>query len=181
MPNATLPKGTISRNVTSCSGSTIKSGFNPHKTIQRELNDIEGPQIDLAELGWPSQIDDGIGALGIASRAMSVSYCINIVFITISIVATALHISSSRHRSGCINTFISTSAALTAVIASGIADTMSGKAADIVNKHGTRIGLSADKGSKFMILTWVATACLLLASFAWCLDCVVGRRRKMEG
>lgn len=75
------------------------------------------------------------------------------MFVAISLVVTTLHISSPGRCSDCINIFISTSAALTAVIAFGIAETIYGKAPDVIKKHGTRIGLGTDQGSKFMALT----------------------------
>lgn len=143
----TLPAASIAQ---SCSFR-----FNPHETLQRKLNGTEDHQIDLAELAWPPKIDDGIRALWIASRALSVLHCFNILFVAISIVATTLHTSSPRRRSDCIRNLISTSATLTAVIGSGIAETMYGRAPDVIEKHGnvTRIGLGTDQGSKFMALT----------------------------
>jgi hypothetical protein len=50
------------------------------------------------------------------------------------------------------------------------------KAVDLINKYGNNIGVYAYKGDKFLILTWVAVAIILLAVAAWSVDYCIARR-----
>ena len=50
------------------------------------------------------------------------------------------------------------------------------KATHIINKYGNDIGVYADEGKKYLILTWVATSVMLLATFVWVAEFCVGRR-----
>lgn len=52
------------------------------------------------------------------------------------------------------------------------------KAVDAINKYGDDIGIAAYKGKKFLGMTWAATAVMLLASFLWIFECIVGHRRQ---
>lgn len=177
MPNATVSKGDISKNVTDCSNRTAMYHFNPRQMLQRELNE-SGHDVNLTQLGWPDEVDDAIHALEVASNAMFVLYCIGIAFAAIALISALASIFFSGRLSAFVNIIVDMIAFLAVGIASAIATAISVKAAHIINDKGNGIGISAQKGSKFMILTWVATACLLVASMVWCFDCVVGRRNK---
>jgi hypothetical protein len=178
MPNATIPKSDISKNVTDCSNRTAMYSFDPHKMLQRELNESGHGNINLTDLGWPEDVDDAIRALEVASNAMFVLYCIGIAFAALALISALVSIFFSGRMSAFINIIIDMIAFLAVGIASAIATAISVKAAHIINDKGERVGISAQKGNKFMILTWVATACLLVASMVWCFDCIVGRRDK---
>lgn len=178
MPNATVSKGDISKNVTGCSNRTAMYNFDPREMLQRELNESGHSNIDLTDLGWPDAVDDDIRALEVASNVMFVLYCIGIAFAALAFIAALVSVFLSGRLSAFINVMIDLIAFLAVGIASAIATAIAVKAADIINDKGERIGISAQKGSKFMALTWVATACLLAASLVWCFDCIAGRRNK---
>jgi hypothetical protein len=178
MPNATIPKSDIHKNVTDCSNRTAMYSFDPRKMIQRELNASGHGNINLTDLGWPDEVDDAIHALEIVSRAMFVLYCIGIAFAALALILALVSIFFSGRLSAFVNIIVDLIAFLAVGIASALATAIAVKAAHIINEKGDRIGISAQKGSKFMVLTWVATACLLVASLVWCFDCVVGRRNK---
>jgi hypothetical protein len=109
---------------------------------------------------------------------MFVLYCIGIAFAALAFILALVSIFFSGRLSAFVNIIVDMIAFLAVGVASALATAISVKAAHIINEKGDRIGISAQKGSKFMILTWVATACLLVASLVWCFDCVVGRRNK---
>lgn len=178
MPNATIAKSAIHKNVTACSNRTAMYNFDPRQMLQRELNESGHGNINLTDLGWPDEIDDAIHALEVASNAMFVLYCIGIAFAAIALISVVISIFFSGRLSAFINIIVDMIAFLAVGIASAIATAIAVKAAHIINDKGERVGVSAEKGTKFMILTWVATACLFVASVVWCFDCVVGRRRK---
>lgn len=65
---------------------------------------------------------------------------------------------------------------LAIAIASAISTAIAVKSANVINHHGSSVGISAKRGNKFLALTWVATAIMLMASFVWCFECIVGPR-----
>ena len=180
MPNATLKKSAISKNVTACSNRTAMYNFDPGQMLQRELNTSGHGNINLTDLGWPSEVDSAIHALEIASNAMFVLYCIGIAFAFLALLSALISIFFAGRLSAFVNIGIDLIAFLAVGIASALATAIAVKAADVVNDKGERVGISAQKGTRFMVLTWVATACLFVASLVWCADCVVGRRDKMR-
>jgi hypothetical protein len=178
MPNATIPKSDISKNVTACSNRTAMYNFDPRQMLQRELNESGHGNINLTDLGWPDEVDDAIHALEVVSNAMFVLYCIGIAFAGLALIAALVNVFLSGRLSALVNVVIDLIAFLALGIASALATAIAVKAAKIINDKGDRVGISAQKGDKFMILTWVATGCLFVASLVWCFDCVVGRRNK---
>lgn len=178
LPNVTVSKSDISKNVTSCSNRTAMYSFNPRETLQRELNASGHGNINLTDLHWPEEVDDGMRALRVASQATFVLYCIGAAFAFVAFAAALVSIFFSGRLSASINILIDVLAFLAVGIASAIVTAIAVKAASIINDKGNRIGISAQKGGKFLILTWVATGLLLVASFVWCFDCIVGRRSR---
>jgi hypothetical protein len=178
MPNATVSKKAIHKNVTSCSNRTAMYSFNPRQTLQMELDKSGHGNINLTDLHWPDQVDKGLKALRVASQAMFVLYCIAIAFAGIAAITALLSIFFTGRLSAFINVLVDLLAFLAIGIASAIATAIAVKAADVINKYGNDIGISAQKGGKFMTLTWVATGVMFLASLVWCFDCIAGRREK---
>ena len=178
MPNATISKSDISKNVTACSNRTAMYNFDPRQMLQRELNESGHGNINLTDLGWPDEVDDAIHAHEVVSNAMFVLYCIGIAFAGLALIAALVSIFLSGRLSAFVNIVIDLIAFLAVGIASALATAIAVKAAKVINDKGDRVGISAQKGNKFMILTWVATGCLFVASLVWCFDCVVGRRNK---
>jgi len=177
--NATLSKSDISKNVTSCSNETGFWNFDPREIIQRELNESGHSSINLVtDLDWPEDINKGLHALRVAARAMFVLYCIAIAFIGIAFIVAVISIFFAGRLSALFNVVIDWLAFIVVGIASAIATAIVVKGTDIINDHGHEIGVSAQRGTKFLIITWVATGLMLLASMVWCFDCVVGRRHK---
>ena len=180
-PNATIPKSEISKNVTDCSNRTAMYSFNPRETLQRELDESEyGSKINLTELGWPESLDDAIQALEVATNAMFVLYCIGIAFAALALILAlaSLFTAPGGKLSACANVSVELIAFLAVGVASALATAIGVKAAEVVNDKGEDVGVSAQRGGKFMALTWVATACLLVASLVWCFDCFAGRKRE---
>lgn len=155
--------------------------FNPRETLQRELNASgNGDLVDLEDL-WPEELDDGIRALEVVANAMFVLYCLGAAFAFVALVAALVGVFTAGRLSASINVVVDVLAFLCVGIASAIATAVAVKATELINEKGGRVGISAQRGNKFLIITWVATALLLLASVVWCVDCVVGRRGRRGG
>lgn len=68
----------------------------------------------------------------------------------------------------------------TLVIGSLITTILQIKAVDLVNEHGSDVGISAYKGMKFLVLSWVAVALMGVAVMAWAVEFCIHRRSKMR-
>ncbi|KAK4507832.1 hypothetical protein PRZ48_001567 [Zasmidium cellare] len=181
IPNATVSKSDIHKNVTACSNRTAMYNFDPQQIIQKELNNSVGSGVVnlVNDLNWPEDITNGIRALQVAAKAAFVLYCIAIGFIGVALILAVVSIFFEGRLSALLNMLVDWLAFLVLGIASAIATAIAVKGASVINKYGDDIGVSAQQGNKFMILTWVATGLLLLASIVWCFDCIAGRRRRV--
>lgn len=190
-----------SENVTHCSNRTALFHFDPTAIIESEL----APGLNLTDLHWPSAIEDGINAIKTASKVMFIFYCIGIGFAGLALIGAAWGFLANGRMSASVNFMldlvsfrslqalafvlsiaiaalslkfanIRQLAFLTLGIASAISTAVIVKAVDAVNKHGADIGIAAYKGSKFLGMTWAATALMLLASFVWIVEFLRGHR-----
>jgi len=175
VPNATVSKKSIHKNTTLCSNQTAFFEFDPRYTLQRELNASGHSNINLTALHWPDSIDKGLQALHIAQKAAFILYCIAIGMIAIATLFALVSIFFEGRLSAFINILITMLAFLAIAIASAITTTIAVKAANLINKYGNPVGISATKGGKFMVLTWVATLLMFINLLVWCLACVIGR------
>jgi hypothetical protein len=66
------------------------------------------------------------------------------------------------------------------MVASATATGIINKIVEIVNAHGTAIGLSATKGTTFIGMTWSADLLMLLVSFVWLFFFFKGRKEEMS-
>lgn len=180
VPNSTVSKSHIHKNVTECSNRTSLYNFDPQQIIQKELNNSVGDGVVnlVNDLNWPEDITKGIRALRVAAKAMFVLYCIAIGFIGVALILAIVCIFFEGRLSALLNVMVDWLAFLVIGIASAIATAIAVKGASVINKYGDDVGVSAQQGNKFMILTWVSTGSMLLASIVWCFDCIVGRRRR---
>jgi len=180
-PNATVSEGEISKNVTECSKSKATYKFNPTEIIQDALNK-SGVDVTLSDLKWPEDLQDGIDALNTLMAAMFVLYVLAICLIFIALVAAALSffLSSSSRLTPCVNFLLSTLAFLAIGLASALVTAVMVKGSDVINEHGNAIGLEADRGNKFLALTWAATGLMLVALVAWIVGFCVRPRQKIS-
>jgi len=167
-PNATLSEKDISKNVTECSKSRATYKFNPTEIIQNALNK-SGVDVTLSDLKWPEDLQDGIDALNTLMAAMFVLYVLAIclIFVTLVAAAISLFLSGSSRLTPCVNFLLATLAFLTIGLASALVTAVMVKGTDVINEHGNTIGLEADRGNKFLALTWAATGLMLVALVAW--------------
>lgn len=166
-----------SKNITSCSNSTFAFNFDLRKTLGLELGNNGDHLVDMPKSSWPAGVNGGMRALETVPRIMSVVYCFSLVLITVALALAVFSIFFSGRLSACVNIMSSFTAALTAGVASILATVIGKNTAELINEEGTQINISAQKGTRFLHLTWAATMCMLTASCIWSLDCIFGRRR----
>jgi hypothetical protein len=163
-------------NITHCSNRTAFFHFDPTKIIQSEL----APGLNLSDLHWPSEIEDAVKTIEVASKVMFVFYILAIIFSGFSLLGAIWGFLSSGRLSAFVNFLLDILAFLTIGIASAISTAILVKAVNAVNKYGEDIGLAATKGKSFLGMTWAATAVMLLASFVWVAECCAGRRTRRQ-
>lgn len=153
--------------------------FDPRQILQRELDEAGHGDLDVVrDLLWPEDIDNGIRALRLSARVAFVLYCTAIGLIGMALISAVTSIFLSGRFSAFFNVVLDLLAFVAIGLASAITTAISVKGTDVVNEYGRQIGISAMQGNKFILLTWIATVLVLLASLVWCLECVFGRRRR---
>ncbi|KAG9188501.1 hypothetical protein G6011_02424 [Alternaria panax] len=177
--NATLSQDDISKNVTECAKSRATYKFDPTQIIQDAL-DRTGVDITLQDLQWPDDIQTGIDTLNALMAAMFVLYVIAICLIFITLVTSVLGIFIGNGRlTSCVNFLLATLAFLAIGLASALVTAVIVKGTDIINDKGGDIGLNANYGSKFLALTWAATALMLIVLLGWIASfCIGGKDRE---
>lgn len=92
-----------SKNVTKCSNQTAMFHFDPAQAIQNELK----TGINLTDLKWPSEIEDGIQAAKLASNVMFVLYCIGIGAVGLALIGALIGVFASGRFPAMVNTMLS--------------------------------------------------------------------------
>lgn len=179
LPNATVKSDDIHKNVTDCSKRTANFQFDPKEIIERKLNE-SGLGVTLDDLEWPDNIQRGIDALHAIQTAVFVMYCISIGLIAISFLAALPAIITSGRLAACLNVLVASLAFLAIGLASALVTAVCVKGSEIIDKYGKPIGLEAHKGSKFLGLTWAATALMLITLCLWVFETCIGHRRRRE-
>lgn len=122
VPNNTLSKSHIHKNVTSCSNRTAMYKFDPAEILQKELDDSGNGEINLIrDLHWPEDVSKGIRALRIAARATFVLYCIAIGFIGVALLLACISFFFEGRLSAFVNVMVDWLAFVVVGIASAIA------------------------------------------------------------
>ncbi|KAI4138343.1 MAG: hypothetical protein L6R39_006835 [Caloplaca ligustica] len=162
------------KNVTRCSNHTAMFHFDPTSAIQKELK----PGINLTDLHWPSAIKDAVHAVEIASKIMFVLYCIGVAATGLALLGAFLGVLSGGRIAALFNNALSLLAMLALGIASAIVSAIMSKIVNEVNKHGTDVGVTANKGKTFLGMTWAATGLMFVAAIAWIYEFVTFRRQQ---
>lgn len=152
--------------------------FDLNKVLNQQLS--VGPlHINLSSINWPDDIQTGLNTLNVAFNAVFILYCIGIacagVAILTSLIALFLH--GSRLLSFG-NWGLASLSFISLLVASALVTYVMNKAVHVINKYGNGVGAYAYKGSRYLIITWVAVAVMGLASAAWVVEFFVGRRKE---
>lgn len=196
-PNATA-KG-ASKNVTSCSNRTAMCKSSPQqiyqgkeetqltcKTDDFDLDKVLNQQlevgplkINLSDINWPDDIQKGLDTLNVAFNAVFILYAIGIAAAGLAIIASL--IAFFLHGSRLIsfgNWGLASLSFICLLVSSALVTYVMNKGVHIINKYGNDVGAYAYRGTKYLVITWVAVAVMFLASAAWVLEFFVGKRKE---
>ncbi|PBP24074.1 SUR7 protein [Diplocarpon rosae] len=175
-PNATA-KG-ASKNATSCTKMTAMYNINLDQILSQQLQ--VGPlNLDLSDISWPDDINKGFQGLNVVLNAVFVIYAIGIASAGLAILTSALAIFFHGSRLVSVGNFgLALLSFLALAVDSALVTFVQDKAVHIINKYGNAIGVYADKGGKYLALTWTAVVVMFLAAAVWAAEFCIGRRQK---
>jgi hypothetical protein len=151
--------------------------FDITSVIEREL--AQGPlKLNLTDLNWPDQIQDGLDALNTALDVSFILYLVGIGAAGLSILVALISFFFTHRRWALLNGILAFLSFACLAITSIIITIMQKKATDVINEHGNEIGVYAYVGRKFLILTWVSVAAMLLSFVSWLVVFILGRKNK---
>lgn len=173
-PNATARNARL--NITHCTNQTAMYHFDIQTVLNQQLS-IGKYDLNLSDLGWSDDIQNGIDSLNAAMDATFVLYCIGIGSAGVAILGSFIAVLGSGSRLVSFGNWGLTGISFVAyLISSVIVTVFQIQVAGIVHKYGNDIGLFLNRGTKFLIITWVATGCMFIACLAWVFEFFAGRR-----
>lgn len=163
--------------VTSCSAPTFPFAFDPVRILETEL--LKG--LTLAQVGFPTaEVDNVTRALQMAYKAMSICYLVGAILAGLAVLTGLCGFAASRPVE-MLNQLLGMLSFLALGVASGIATAIAIKARDVFNQKAAAVNVSAEASTKFLAMTWAATAAMLVVVLLWCCVCCCGshsRRRR---
>lgn len=191
-PNATTPGAGY--NVTNCTAQAAGFQFNLTEVLDHEIS--VGPlDLNPADLPIPDEINDAINYVNGFLLAIFVLFCIGAGFAGLSFLAGIAALSTGgmgRSRNGAvktgpsrgmslINAILTGLAALALAIGAAITTAVAKKGQGEINDKGSEVGISANAGTKFIIITWVSFATMFLALVYWVVAGIKGRKTSVPG
>ncbi|KAM0328140.1 hypothetical protein ACHAQA_005546 [Verticillium albo-atrum] len=179
-PNATDPDAGL--NVTGCTKQSPANRVNLTEILDNELE--LGPLgISLADINWPDAIQDQIDKVNDALLAVFILYAIAIGFSGLAILgAVAAFLLDPRRTLAAVLNFVFALIAAIVLLAGSIGIMIGArKASKELNKVGEDVGVSAESGERFIMLSWAAFAVMAVAVIYWVTMFCLGRREKKRG
>jgi hypothetical protein len=161
VPNATVPKNSISKNVVHCSHVDLLSVFDPQSILRQQLG-VGG--LGLDDLDWPTQMSTGLDALSKAQHAMKWLYVATAGFTCVALATTVVQTCLFGGVVMNLPIWIAESAGLlTLSLASGLVTAFAVGSTKLINSLGQDFGVCATVGVKFLSLTWAAVTAMLIS------------------
>ncbi|KAJ9136436.1 hypothetical protein NKR23_g9864 [Pleurostoma richardsiae] len=187
-PNATAPHAGY--NVTNCTKPLDTSYMNVSALLDRELR--LGPlHLNITDLGFTQDLQDEIDKLPALFRALAALFIISAALTGLALLASLaafflLRPVHPQNRGGTAILLTNFTIALLAalfLLAGGLGTTIGGKkAVNEVNDKGSDIGITAERGNKFIAMIWAAFALIALCVPYWAAEMVLQMRvRKRLG
>ncbi|KAK7736637.1 hypothetical protein SLS53_006840 [Cytospora paraplurivora] len=180
-PNATNPSATL--NATNCTTPFDYGSLNFSALLDHQLS-VGSHSLNLADLGLTKDIQDKINDIPKIIRAIVATYIIAAGFICFGLIASVAAIILIPHPSGQMivkgNIGLASLAVIFLLIGNLITTIGSSKVVEEVTKHGNHLGLYAERGVKYMAVTWATFGIMLLTVFYWVYEFFAEKRRGSE-
>lgn len=139
-----------------------------------------GPlKLNLADINWPDSVQDKLDVLNDALLGLFVLYALAMGFSGLAMFTNAAaFLLPGRPPVVLANLVLGALGGLSCLIGSIVVSVAGGKGVREINDKGARIGLSAERGIKFYILTWISTGFMLGVAVFWLAQFMALRRKK---
>ena len=164
------------RNYTYCSKPQAFFEFDPKAILQADVDAAGYSDINISELDWPTEIDNGLTVVHKVEKAAFILYIVAVALIALATVSAAVSVCLYGRLSAFINVMLSGLAFIAVGLASAVVTVAGIKGSSTLDKYGDTIDISASYGKQFLIFTWISTACMVICSMSWCVGCIVGDR-----
>ncbi|KAM7211700.1 Actin cortical patch SUR7/pH-response regulator PalI [Rhypophila decipiens] len=166
-PNATASEW---KNVTSCQKGLNGYGYNISESLDMELK--AGPfKITLADLGFTRSLQEQLDDVAKYTKALAILFIVTATLVGLSFLTSllAIFLIPGRKESAArkVNLLTSALAVILLLVSSILVTVAVSMAVDKINEAGDDVGLSANRGSKYLVITWVATGLFLVLVFGF--------------
>ena len=139
--------------------------FDISEQLSKELQ-VGNLHLSLSDIGWPSDIQDGLNGLNTVLSTLFILYIVGISATGLNIVTPPIVLLRERSRLGQFSKGLASLSFLSLLAASIIITFVQFKAVDLINKYGNDIGVYASGGGEFMAFTWVAVLFMFIVVVA---------------
>lgn len=176
-PNATARNAGL--NVTECSDSAPNNRLDLDTLISAELSAGPLDDLSLADINWPQEVQDALDVLNGALLAVFVFYVLTMAFSGLLILASAGSILAPNSRALVIaNLALAALGALVSAVASILITVAVTRGIDELNRYTADVGIHGQRGTSFLVLTWVTTGCMFGVLAFWSTSCCLLTRQR---
>ncbi|OAQ63135.1 SUR7 protein [Pochonia chlamydosporia 170] len=175
-PNATALNAGL--NITNCTSSSPAHRLNLTDILDKELK-VGPAKLNLADINWPDSIQDALDVLNDALLGLFIMYTLGVGFSGLSALGgVASFLKPDARMLNLVNMSIAVLGFLCVLIGSIIVTVATNKGVSKVNDVGEKAGLSASRGEKFYILSWIATGFMGIVTLFWLARFFMARRQR---
>ena len=141
-----------------------------------------GPvHLNLADIDWPSDIQDKLDILNHILLGLFLVYVLVAAFSGLAVVGGLLSFLKPGKRLFIANNFFMCGLGLLcSLIGSALVTATGTTAVKALNSVGKLVGISAQRGTKFITISWVTTAMLFLSSVLWLAQFFAAKKMRRE-
>ncbi|KFA65888.1 hypothetical protein S40285_09647 [Stachybotrys chlorohalonatus IBT 40285] len=152
-------------NVTQCSGLTSENRLDLVASLDHYLS-LSPVQIDMdiADIGWLEDIQDAINLVNGVLQGLFALYVLTIILIVLSIVTNVVVSLAWTSMLMVVNLIGFILATLSSVVLSIVVTVALTRALDALNDIGGNIGIRGERGSNFLIFSWIASSLMVCAT-----------------
>ncbi|UNI21846.1 hypothetical protein JDV02_007798 [Purpureocillium takamizusanense] len=176
----------VTLTVTNCSSASPAHRLNLTDMLNHGLG--VGPlKLNLADIDWPDGVQDKLDVLNDALLGLFVLYALAMGFSGLAMFANTAALVlppqgpppfSYRPPVVLANLVLGALGALSCLIGSIVVSVAGRKGVREINDKGARVGLSAERGTKFYVLTWISTGFMMGVAVFWLAQFMALRRKK---
>lgn len=120
--------------------------------------------MDIADIGWLEDIQDAINLVNGVLQGLFALYVLTIILIVLSIVTNVVVSLAWTSMLMVVNLIGFILATLSSVVLSIVVTVALTRALDALNDIGGNIGIRGERGSNFLIFSWIASSLMVCAT-----------------